>query len=261
MTPDPFSKKQAVTRGRTEHSAEHFKMKTVDQVLVELKKHGSEQTRKTLARHGAPSGTIGVKVADLKLIAKKIKGNQSLAYELYETGNADAMYLAGIVADGSQMSKKQLEAWAQRATWHMLSEYTVPSVAAESPHARDLAMKWIRSKKELIASSGWCTYAGIVATRADEELDLAEIEELLNQVAAQIHSAPNKVRYTMNGFVISVGAYVKPLLAKAKKVATAIGTVSVDMGDTACKVPLALSYIEKIEAAGRVGKKRKTMKC
>ena len=38
-------------------------------------------------------------------------------------------------------------------------------------------------------------------------------------------------------------------------------TVSVDMGDTACKVPLATAYIEKIEAAGKVGRKRKTMKC
>jgi len=37
--------------------------------------------------------------------------------------------------------------------------------------------------------------------------------------------------------------------------------VEVDMGDTACKVPLALAAIEKIEAMGRVGRKRKTMKC
>ena len=65
----------------------------------------------------------------------------------------------------------------------------------------------------------------------------------------------------MNGFVISVGAYVKPLLKQAKRVAKTIGTVSVDMGDTACKVPLATEYIEKIEKMGRIGKKRKTIKC
>ena len=224
-------------------------------------KKGTEQTRKTFARHGAPSGTFGVKIADLKMIAKKIKGNQSLACELYETGNADAMYLAGMIADGSQMSKKQLESWAHGATWHMLSEYTVPGVATESPFARELAIKWIKSKKEAIASSGWCTYAGIVATTPDEKLDLAEIEELLNHISHEIHAAPNQVRSTMNGFIIAVGGYVKPLLKQAKRVAKIIGSVSVDMGDTACKVPLASAYIEKIEAAGRIGKKRKTMKC
>ena len=84
------------------------------------------------------------------------------------------MYLAGIVADGAQMSKKQLESWAKTATWHMLSDYTVPGVATESPHAHELATKWIRSKKESIASSGWSTYAGIIAIKPDDELDLTE---------------------------------------------------------------------------------------
>ena len=236
-------------------------MNTVDQVMTELKKKGDAQTRKTFARHGAPAGTLGVKIGELKTIAKKIKGNQVLACQLYETGVADAMYLAGIVADGSQMSKKQLDDWAKGATWHMLSEYTVPGVAAESPYAHELAMKWINAKKESIAAGGWCTYAGIVATKPDDELDLSEIEDLLKQVAGHIHKAPNQVRSTMNAFVIAVGSYVKPLLKQAKAAAKTIGAVSVDMGDTACKVPLASAYIEKVESAGRVGKKRKTIKC
>ncbi|MBI3465809.1 MAG: hypothetical protein HY000_22560 [Planctomycetes bacterium] len=65
----------------------------------------------------------------------------------------------------------------------------------------------------------------------------------------------------MNSFVIAVGSYVKPLLNEAKAAAKKIGMVSVDMGDTACKVPLATEYIEKVVKAGRVGRKRKTIKC
>ena len=238
-------------------------MNTVGQVIAKLKKKGSEKTRKTYARHGAPAERMfGVTIADLKVIAKKIKGEQELACGLYETGNLDAMYLAGMVADGSQMTKKHLDAWAKGAgSLPMLSEYTVPWVAVESPHARDLALKWMKSKNENIASSGWCTYAGIVTTTSDEDLDLAEIKDLLNIVVKEIDSAQNRVRYTMNGFVIAVGAYVKPLLKQAKQAAHKIGPVSVDMGDTACKVPLASAYIEKIETAGRVGKKRKTIRC
>ena len=236
-------------------------MTTVKQVLTELKKKGDAQTRKTYARHGAPADTFGVKIADLKTIAKKIKGDQALACELYETGNSDAMYLAGIVADGSQMTKKQLDAWASGATWHMISEYTVPGVATESRFARELALKWIKSKKDSIACSGWNTYSGIVATTPDEELDLGEIEKLLDHAVQQIHTAPNEVRCTMNSFVIAIGTYVKPLFEKAKQAAATIGTISVDMGDTACKVPLASAYIEKVEARGQIGKKRKTIKC
>jgi len=205
---------------------------------------------------------FGVKVGDIKVIAKTIKCQQSLACELYETGNTDAMYLVGMLAYGSQMSKKQLDTWAKTATWHMLSSYTVPGVAAESLRARELALKWIKSKNELVALSGWSTYAGIIAMLPDDELDQAEIKKLLDQVVKQIDTAPDRVRYAMNGFVISVGSYVKPLLKQAKTTAKKIGVVTVDcLADTACKVPFATAYIEKVEAAGRVGKKRKTMKC
>jgi 3-methyladenine DNA glycosylase AlkD len=236
-------------------------MATVESVLADLEKKGTEQTRKTFARHGITGNVYGVLIADLKGIAKQIKGRQQLACDLYATGNYDAMYLAGLVAQGSQMTKKQLEDWAKTATFPTISEYAVPGVAVENPEARSLALKWIKSKDESIASTGWCTYAGLVAITEDEDLDIEEIEALLDQIEAKIATAPNRVRYTMNGFVIAVGAYVKPLLDKAKQTAKAIGVVSVDMGDTACKVPLASDSIAKIESQGRVGKKRKTIKC
>lgn len=238
-------------------------MPTATSIMAELKKKGSEKTRKIYARHGmATERMFGVSMADLKVIAKTIKGQQALAHELYETGNLDAMYLAGMVADGSQMSKKQLNEWAEgAANLQMVSEYTVPWVTVENADARDLAKQWIKSKKEHVASSGWCTYSGLVATKPDEALDFAEIEGLLGTVVKGISGAANRVRYTMNGFVISVGTYVKPLLKQAKAAAKQIGAVSVDVGDTACNVPLATAYIEKAEASGRVGQKRKTIRC
>ena len=236
-------------------------MKTLSQVMTALKKKGTAQTKKVLGRHGIPEPFFGVKIGDLKPIAKQIKDNQSLALELYETGNYDAMYLAGLVADGAQMTKRQLESWAKGAHCAMVANYTVAGVASESKHAPSLAMKWIKSKKPLIASAGWNTYVGIVATQPDDALDLKEIESLLDQVADDIDDASDDVRYAMNGFVIGVGTYVKPLLKQSKRAAKTIGTVSVDMGETACKVPLATEYIAKVEKMGRVGKKRKTIKC
>jgi 3-methyladenine DNA glycosylase AlkD len=235
-------------------------MKNVSQVMTALKKKGSAQTRKIYTSHGAPTDQMfGVKVADMKVIAKQIKGNHELALELFETGNSDAMYLAGMVADGSQMTKTQLNQWAKDASWYFLSEYAVPGVANEHPKAAELATKWIKSKQANVAATGWSTYAGVVATREDDELDLQEIKSLLAQIEKGIDKAPNRVRYTMNGFVISVGGYVKPLAKQAKATAKKIGKVDVEMGGTACKVPLATEYIDKVLARG--GKKRKTIKC
>jgi 3-methyladenine DNA glycosylase AlkD len=238
-------------------------MPTANSIMDALKKKGSENTRGIYARHGmAGKPMFGVSIADLKVIAKTIKGQQALACELYKTGNLDAMYLAGMVADGSQMTADQLNAWAEGAAGlQMISEYTVPWVAVENAQGREMAMQWMKSKKEHVASSGWCTYSGLLATKADADLDLTEIEGLLDTVVKGIGGAQNRVRNAMNGFVIAVGSYVKPLLKQAKSAAKQIGDVSVDVGDTACKVPLATAYIQKIESAGRVGKKRKTIRC
>jgi 3-methyladenine DNA glycosylase AlkD len=238
-------------------------MPTANSIMDALKKKGSENTRAIYARHGmAGKPMFGVSIADLKVIAKTIKGQQALACELYKTGNLDAMYLAGMVADGSQMTADQLNAWAEGAAGlQMISEYTVPWVAVENAQGREMAMQWMKSKKEHVASSGWCTYSGLLATKADADLDLTEIEGLLDTVVKGIGGAQNRVRNAMNGFVIAVGSYVKPLLKQAKSAAKQIGDVSVDVGDTACKVPLATAYIQKIESAGRAGKKRKTIRC
>jgi len=238
-------------------------MSTIASIMADLKKKGSEKTRTIYARHGmAGKPMFGVSIADLKVIAKTIKGQQALACGLYETGNLDAMYLAGMVADGSRMTADQLTAWAEGAEGlQMISEYTVPWVAVENAQGRELAKRWMASKKEHVASSGWTTYSGLVATKADADLDLAEIAGLLNRVVQGIGGAQNRVRHTMNGFVIAVGSYVRPLLKQAKSAAKLIGDVSVDVGDTACQVPLAMAYIQKIESAGRAGKKRKTIRC
>lgn len=237
-------------------------MTTVAKVLAELKKKGNPQRIQTFANHGAPVAQMyGVSVADMKVIAKSIKGEQEIAYGLYESGNGDAMYLAGMVADGSQMTKKQLDTWAKQSNWLMISEYAVPRVAAESKHARDLALKWMKAKKESVASCGWCTYAGYITVTPDDELDIAEIKDLLKTVECELDTAQNRVRYTMNGFVIAVGSYVKPLMKQAKATAKKIGKVEVDLGGTSCKVPLATEYIAKVEASGRAGVKRKTIKC
>ncbi|HEV8271887.1 MAG TPA: DNA alkylation repair protein [Chitinophagaceae bacterium] len=234
---------------------------TTEQIMKELEKKGSESIRKIFKNHGGTGPMYGVKIADLKVIQKKVKKDHELAMGLFATGNYDAMYLAGLIADESEMSKKDIQQWAERSTSKGISEYTVAWVAAESEYGWELGMKWIDSAKENVASTGWNTLSGVIALKPDNELNIALIKKLLQRIVKEIHSAPNRVRYTMNGFVIGVGAYIKELTKAALEISKKIGDVYVDMGGTACKVPPAAEYIKKIEARGSIGKKKKTVKC
>ena len=130
----------------------------------------------------------------------------------------------------------------------MVSEYAVPAVAIEHPDAVGLANKWISAKKENVASCGWSTYAFLIGKKDTAELDVDEVGDYLDHIETTIHDSANRVRYTMNGFVIAAGGYVPRLSKKAIAAAKKIGKVHVEMGATSCKVPFAPDYIAKMKA-------------
>ena len=234
---------------------------TVEQIMTELKAFGDPGIKKILLKHGIKEPFFGVKVEHLKTIEKKVKTDYQLAKDLYLTGNADAMYLAGLIADDGRMTKDDLNAWAKLAVSNNISEYTVPWVAAGSKHGFELALEWIEAKEEHIAATGWATLSGIVALKADSELDIPALRKLLNRVAANIQKSGNRVMYTMNGFIISIGAYVQALSDDAIATANKVGKITVDMHGTACKVPDAITYINKVADKNGIGKKKKKLKC
>ena len=235
---------------------------TLDEVMVTLEKLGSEQSKKVLTRHGAREPFFGVKIADMKKeLARKIKRDYKLSLELFKTGNSDAMYLAGLVSEPDKMTKTDLTNWINRAYWYMLSECTVAWVAAESNYGWELGLEWIESDNEIIGASGWSTLAAISQLKSDEELDIDTYNSLLERIEESIHASANRVRYAMNGFIITVGSSIKSLNGKAKDIAERIGKISVYMGQTSCKVPYAPDYIKKVEEKGRIGKKKKSVIC
>lgn len=234
---------------------------TKKEVLEQLEAFGEERTKNTFLKHGAKEPLFGVKVGDLKKILKKTKKNHELSLELYATGNSDAMYLAGLMADEKKITEAHLEDWVSKAYWYYLSEFTVPWLAAETDFGLELATQWIASKEESIASAGWATFSNYASICPDEALDIETYSQLLDRVVKEIDTAQNRVRYTMNGFVIAVGSYIPALTEKAQEIAAKIGKVSVEMGGTACKVPLASDYIQKIIDKDRIGKKRKQARC
>ena len=234
---------------------------TLDQVMSELAAKGSEATKKLWVKHGAKEPFFGVKIADLKPLQKKLKGDQELALKLYATGNSDAQYLAGLVADGAKMTPAQLDTWAASASWNMISATIIPWVASEHPEGFALASKWIDSPQEAVAVAGWKTLGALATIVPDSLLPLKPFTGLLDRVVKTMSGAPDDVRLAMNGFVIACGTYVAPLAERAIVTARKVGKVEADIGDTACRIPDAESYILKCRRGAPVAPKRKTVRC
>jgi hypothetical protein len=230
-------------------------------VMRELEALGTEQNKKIYKNHGAHEPLFGVATGAMKPLAKKIKKDYELSMKLYATDNYDAAYFAGMIADPKKMSAEDFESWMETAYCHMMSDYVVAVTLAETDFAQEVSDRWIDSGKELYMSAGWCCYCWLLGNRPDAYFDKSKLEGMLHRVSREIHTQPNRTRYAMNDFVITVGISYLPLHDEALKIAEQIGQVEVSMGKTSCKTPLAFDYINRAVEKGRLGFKRKNVRC
>jgi 3-methyladenine DNA glycosylase AlkD len=230
-------------------------------VMQELEALGKERTKKIYISNGAHEPLFGVATGQMKPIAKKIKKDQSLAEELYATGNYDAMYFAGIIADPLVMTESDFDRWIDTAYFYMLSDYVVAVTLAETDIAQTVADKWIASGEELRMSAGWSCYCWLLGNRPDAEFNINKIANMLDQVKNTIHDSPERTKSAMNNFIYTVGVSYLPLHDKAVETAKTVGTVEVKRNEKKSSFLIASESIQKEIDRGKIGFKRKYVRC
>lgn len=233
----------------------------LEMVMQELETLGKERMKKIYQLNGAHEPLFGVATGEMKPIFKKIKHNQPLAEQLYATGNYDAMYFAGVIADPKVMSEADFERWMDKAYFYMLSDFVVAVTLAETDIAQEVSDKWIASDMELKMSAGWNCYCWLLGNRPDREFSEGKIADMLELVKNTIHDAPDRTKYAMNNFMYTVGVSYLPLHDKAVEIAKEVGLVEVNPGSAKSKFLNASVNIQKVADKGRIGFKRKHVRC
>jgi len=216
------------------------------ETMRNLAKAGNAQARKTYARHGAQEPMFGVSFATLKTMVKRIRVDHELALALWDTGNHDARVLAMKIAEAAKITPMDLDRWARETTMNGCGMY-VAALAAESPHGAAKGREWLASPDPALRAAGWtlCGYLSNLNEKIPDEWFAARLEH----IEKSIHTAANADRLAMNSALIRIGgrssALRKAAIAAAKRI---IGRIEVDHGDTSCKTPDAIPYIEKMWA-------------
>lgn len=233
----------------------------LEMIMQELEVLGKERTKKIYISNGAHEPLFGVATGAMKPIAKKIKINQSLAEELYATGNYDAMYFAGIIADPQAMNETDFNRWMDSAYFYMLSDYVVAVTLAETDIAQEVADKWIASGEELKMSAGWSCYCWLLGNRSDAEFSESKIAHMIEMVKNTIHDSPDRAKSAMNNFLYTVGISYVPLHEKAVETAKAVGPVEIKRDKKKSSFLNAYESIQREVDRGRLGFKRKYVRC
>jgi 3-methyladenine DNA glycosylase AlkD len=232
-----------------------------DSVMRELESLGTAHTKKSYMSRGVREPLYGVATGAMKPLKKRIGVDQALADRLWETGNYDAMYFAGMIADVRVMTEADFDRWIDSAYGPMVSDLIVAVTLAESDLAPSVANRWIRSGEESRASAGWACYEWLLGWRPDSYFDPANVRGLLELAAATIHEASPRLKRAMRNFIVAVGVSYRPLHDEALKTADDIGVVEVVSNG---EVKVLGSAAEQIRAAaerGRIGFKRRAVRC
>jgi 3-methyladenine DNA glycosylase AlkD len=212
-------------------------------ILKTLKKLGKPQTAAIYKRHGSGDNVFGVLTSEIATLQKKIKVDHALAMELWKTGNAEARILALLVADPKQLSRTDADRLVKDGPVRFIGSY-LSGLLARSPAAEKTMRDWMKSADEFPREMGF----GIFGVRLKDDpgsVSDADAEAVLATIEKEIHRSPNWARRAMNGALISIGIYKPALRKQAIEAAKRIGKVEVDHGETSCKTPDAIPYIEK----------------
>jgi 3-methyladenine DNA glycosylase AlkD len=236
------SRKSLALRGR---AAIAFAAMNATELLTRLRALGKPATAKTYRRHGAVEPVLGVSYADLGKLEKQIKIDHALALSLWKAGDHEARLLATKVADPERATLAEIDAWRRDLQGYPIVG-AFSDFVRQTPHARACLDQWIDVKDEWTSSAGW----GVLAALAthDRSVPDAELAPYVARIAAGIHGARNRTRHAMNGALIAIGGRGGALEKQAMAAAKKIGHVEVDHGDTDCKTPDAVAYIQKVRA-------------
>ncbi len=217
-----------------------------DQTMTALKRAGTAQNVKIYKRHGMIEPLYGVSFSNLNRFQKQIKVDHSLAQKLWASQNADARNLAVKIADPTLFTEQEIESWVKDQNWYGSCDM-LAGLIGKTVFAQKKAEQWIKSKDEWASRTGWSLIGSLALNHANGLPD-SYFEQHLQRIEKEIHSAKNFTRHAMNNTVICIGARSESLRQLAIAAAKRIGKVVVDHGETDCKTPEAIPYIEKMWA-------------
>jgi 3-methyladenine DNA glycosylase AlkD len=176
---------------------------TVKEILTQLKSLGDDARRAHNAKAGAPENQFGVKLGDIRALAKKIKTDHNLALKLWDTGNVEAQLLASLIIKPESLSAKDLDAMTRSTTCAQVADWLNAYVVAKHPEKDALRQKWMKAKDPWAARAGW----NLTASRVNKDADGLDLPALLDRIEKEMPRAKPEVQWTMNNTLAAIGIH------------------------------------------------------
>jgi 3-methyladenine DNA glycosylase AlkD len=176
---------------------------TVNEILTQLQSLGDAARRKHNTKAGAPDNQFGVKLGDIRALAKKIKTDHDLALKLWDTGNVEAQLLATLIIQPKALSAGELDRLTRSTTCAQVADWLNAYVVAQHPEKEALREKWMKAKDRWAALAGW----NLTASRINKDADGLDLPALLDRLEKEMPKARPEVQWTMNNTLAAIGIH------------------------------------------------------
>lgn len=214
----------------------------VKETLAKLEALGQEKVRAQNKKKGAGDKQFGVRMGDIRKLAKKLKTNHELAFELWETENIDARLLAILLLQPKDLSAKEVDKLVRSEKYHWIADWLNSYIVKNHPDNETLRKEWMQTDDPMAARAGW----NLTSIRIEKSPEGLDIPALLNRLEAEMGDADSSIQWTMNFALVQIGINFPAYRNRALAIGEKLGVYSDYPTSKGCTSPFAPIWINEM---------------
>ncbi|MBV1923907.1 MAG: DNA alkylation repair protein [Flavobacteriaceae bacterium] len=215
---------------------------TVKEIFKEFVSLTNEMIKKHNTKSGVGENQFGVKLGDIRKIAKKIKINHKLSLELWDTNNYDAQMLALLIIEPLELIENELDTMVKSVKYNRVADWLNSYVIKLHPDREQLRVKWLNDSNAMAQRAGW-NLTSIKVKRDAKNLDISSI---LDRLENEMGTADPIAQWTMNFTLAEIGINHPKFRERALQIGETLGVYRDFPTSKGCTSPFAPIWINEI---------------
>jgi 3-methyladenine DNA glycosylase AlkD len=196
-------------------------MASMEDILEKLKEKSRPDQLEGMARFGmSAERRFGVKVPDMRKIAKEAGKDHALALELWKTGIPDAQIVAALVGEPEKLTESQMEDWVKDFNSWDVCDQVCMNLFDKSPLTIKKIHDWSKREEEFVRRAAYALIACVAWH--DKEAGDEMFIQLLPVIQQGATDERNFVKKSVNWALRHIGKRNLNLNKEAIKVAEEI---------------------------------------
>lgn len=185
--------------------------KQINQIIDFIKSNQNPSNIAGMARFGINSENVyGVPLSNLKSLAKELKKNHDLAWELWDTNIYEARVIALLIDDHKLLTENQMEKWVKDFdSWAICDGTCLHLFRKNTVLARKKILEWVDRDEEYVKRGGFVLMATLAVH--DKKADNKSFEEYFNLIIRECFDSRNFVKKAVNWALRQIGKRNKDL--------------------------------------------------